>query len=358
MTGLALLFLAKFAESENSLSWLRNVPVFELGSTLFITGSLVIVWDYVDGRDREAREDERIRRLLVESAPAFRDAVVRGFAVETDDLKRVASPQLLDSIITNAMGLRLGDAQFAREIYADVRDQVIRAPERWRDVRASIRLSTAAERSATGAPLFDILVAWEYTTNPSQALRKFACVDDRDEYYELVTDMPSTLAWFMPTRTGVDPARQTSFELLEFSVDGEAQRIRRSERKSGQTYAVTLLDDVLSSGRAVQIRQVYRTVGAQDAHRLFVEVPVPAHNLTLEVDYTGTDIAHMTVADTVSSLAKPRVTRLPEQLPGKELSVEVPGWLLPRSGFTFVWTLTSEQSASTAADPTPAKRAA
>jgi hypothetical protein len=140
--GLALLFFAKWAETRSSLAWVRNVPIFELGSTLFITGSLVIVWDYVDGRDRERRDDERLRRLLHESAPDFRDAVVRGFAVEPDDLKRVATPELLDGIATNVLALRLGDRQFAEEIYADIRDQGIRAQERWYDVDVSIRLSS------------------------------------------------------------------------------------------------------------------------------------------------------------------------------------------------------------------------
>ena len=69
--GLALLFLAKYAEGADRLAWLRSLPVFELGSTLFITGALVVAWNYLDGRDREVREDERIRRLPRESAPEF-----------------------------------------------------------------------------------------------------------------------------------------------------------------------------------------------------------------------------------------------------------------------------------------------
>lgn len=47
-----------------------------------------------------------------------------------DDLKRVANPELLDDIASNVMSLRLGDEQFAREIYRDIRDQAIHA-ERW-----------------------------------------------------------------------------------------------------------------------------------------------------------------------------------------------------------------------------------
>lgn len=75
--GLALLFFAKWAQTAPGWQWTTSLPIFELGSTLFITGSLVIAWNYIDGKDREVREDARLRRLLEESAPAFRDAVVR-----------------------------------------------------------------------------------------------------------------------------------------------------------------------------------------------------------------------------------------------------------------------------------------
>lgn len=50
--GLALLFLAKAAESSDQLAWLRDLPTFELGSTLFITGAFVVAYNYVDGATR------------------------------------------------------------------------------------------------------------------------------------------------------------------------------------------------------------------------------------------------------------------------------------------------------------------
>lgn len=139
-------------------------------------------YDYYTARDAEANAKRRLRETLKEEAPVMRDAVIEGFAVKPEDLKRVATPELLDDLATNAMALRLGDEQFAREIYADVRDQAIRAPERWHDVDVSIRLSTAVERSTSGTPLFDVTVQWQYTTTLRHGLRKFACVSDRDEY--------------------------------------------------------------------------------------------------------------------------------------------------------------------------------
>ena len=122
----------------------------------------------------------------------MRDALVEGFAIHPEDLKRVATPELLDDIAANVMALRLGDEQFAREIYRDIRDQAIRATERWYDVAVRVLLSTAVERSTAGTPLLDATVEWEYTTIPSSATRRFACVSDQDEYNELRQDVPAT----------------------------------------------------------------------------------------------------------------------------------------------------------------------
>ena len=117
-----------------SWQWLHALPLGELGGTLFGAGLLSTFFEYTFRRDQEAHTLARFRQIIREEAPAMRDAVVEGFAIHPEDLKRVATPELLDDIAANVMALRLGDEQFAREIYRDIRDQAIRAAERWYDV--------------------------------------------------------------------------------------------------------------------------------------------------------------------------------------------------------------------------------
>ncbi len=54
-------------------------------------------------------------------------------------------------------------------------------------------------------------------------------------------------------------------------MDGRSQTIRRSTRKTGQTYSVSLDEDAVQ-GQPVRIRQVIRTVVPRWGHRLFFEV--------------------------------------------------------------------------------------
>lgn len=343
LLGIAGSALAQWLSASNAPQLLTAV-VSGLADVLLVTGAIGIAVDLFTGRDKDAADSERTRSVLKELTPDFTDAVLKGFASSPDDLRRVATPELLDDIAVNALSLRLGDDQFASEIYADVRDQAIRAPERWYDVEVDVRLSTAVERSATGTPRFDVLVTWEYTAVPSEHVARFACVSDRDEFYELTTDIPATSTWFMTPRPGFDASNRECFELLSYSIDGVDQKIRRSERKTGQTYSVTLGDDLVREGRPVRIRHVYRAVAAKANHQLFLEVAQPARDVSMTIDYTATDISRLTVSDLVTSIHKPRIARLPAATAAKVVQVDIPGWLLPRAGFTCVWTLEPEEA--------------
>ena len=322
-------------------NWLHALPIGELGGTLFGAGLLSTLFEYTFRKDQEEATVEQFRQIIHEQAPAMRDAVIEGFAIHPEDLKRVSNPYLLDDIAANVMALRLGDEQFAREIYTDIRDQAIRAAERWYDVEVRIRLSSALERSTIGTPLFDVTVEWEYTTVPSSATRRFACVDNREEYTDLREDLPATSAWMMVPRPGMNASSKESYELLEFTVDGRPQTIRRATRKSGQTYTVHL-DAKSRTGEAVRLRQIFRTITPCWRHRLFFELPQPARNMALSLDYTNTDIAHMRVSDTVASARPVHVVRSPQEVADKVVKVSSDGWLMPKSGFAFTWTLEQE----------------
>jgi hypothetical protein len=351
VVGLVLLVLAGYAEERPELAWITFWQFSNIGGTLLAAGLFGIVWDYFDGRDKEARDTERLKRVLAESSTELKDAVIEGFAVGSEDLKRVATPELLDSIATNALALRLGDKEFASEIYQDLRDQAIRAPQRIFDAQVNVRLSSPRDYVAAGASRadvpekFDVTVQWEYSVTPSAAIQKFASTSDLDEFHELIEDVPATSTWFMTPRPGFQANSREAFELLQFSVDGEERSIRRTERKAGQTYSVNIGADIVRDRRQVRIRHVYRTITDKSNHRLFLAIAQPTRGLSLTMDYTDTDISRMSVTDLISSAKRPFVSRLPEEVTAKQITLDVPGWLLPQAEVTFVWTLESEDPA-------------
>lgn len=147
----------------------------------------------------------------------------------------------------------------------------------------------------------------------------------------------------MTPRPGFDASKQECFELLSYSVDGEERRIRRSERKMGQAYSVTIGEGLVREGRPVRVRHVYRALAAESNHQLFLEVAQPARDVSMTIDHTMTDISRLTVSDLVTSIHKPRIAKMPAATAAKVVQVDIPGWLLPRAGFTCVWTLEGEE---------------
>ena len=323
-------------------SWLHHLPLDEVGGPLLGAGLVSTILDYSYRRDQEDVAIQRTQQAILDLSPAKLWSILcEGLAHHPAELARLTTPERLDDAAAAIMAQRLGDAQFAREIYVDIRDQAIRAAERWYDVEARVRLSTAVERSTAGTPLLDITVEWEYTTVPSGSERRFACVSDRAAYNALRGDIPATSTWFMAPRPGMDARSQESYELLELTVDGRPQPIRRTVQTTGQTYCVQL-DDAAQSGKPVRIRQLLRVVTPSWGHRLFVELPLPARGLSLRVDYTDTSIAEMMITDTVAATQVARVHRSPKAVNSRVVSLDMPGWLLAKAGFAVTWTLESE----------------
>lgn len=352
--GSVLLVVDNELPAETSWRWLVYVPWGELGGILIGAGLLSIWLDHLLRREQAAIDDLRLRALLKEHAPTMRDAVLDAFAANHEDLARVATPETLDQIISNSLALRLHDPQFAREIYTDIRDQAISASERWHDVSLSVELSPlpmgSGAPSRSTAPSndeshFAVTVRWEYTTVPRHTQRRFVCVGDREEYAELAHEREATSAWYLRPSSGDAGARE-AFELLRFAVNGDERAIRRSVRKAGQTYTASIGADHVAAGQPVTISYTYRTVTAQNGHLLFFEIEQPTRDLKIDFTYTDCGVATVRTLDMVPSMRPIRIERPPAAVSGKVVRVDIDGWIFPRSGVAFVWTLEREVPAT------------
>ena len=343
LIGILLIMLnARLATlSLGDWSWLHHLPLDEVGGPLLGAGLVSTILDYSYRRDQEDVTIQRTQQAIVDLSPAKLWSVLcEGLAHHPAELARLTTPKRLDDAAAAIMAQRLGDEQFAREIYRDIRDQAIRAAERWYDVAVRVRLSTAVERSTAGTPLLDVTVEWEYTTVPSGSERRFACVSDRAAYNALVMDTPITTTWLMTPRPGMDAASRRCFELLSFTIDGEEMPIHRTEHEGGQTYTVDT--SVAAAGNPVRIRHVYRTVTPAWGHRIYVELPQPARGFSFDLDYTNTSIESISVTDMAANGRPAQIVPSPKRAAGRSFSLRVPGWLLSKSGFAIVWTLEDE----------------
>jgi hypothetical protein len=338
-SGITLMTIDRQLDSWQVWSWIPLLPWGELGGLLIGAGVLGVWIDHYFSREKDASDELRLQRILQDQAPAMRDAVLQAFAANHEDLERIATPEMLDQIIGNSLALRLNDARFANEIYADIRDQAVTASERWHDATVSIDLSPLTRGTKK---LFTVTVRWEYTTIPTHAERRFACVSDREEYIELAHERGSTTAWFINPAGGIDARSEAAFELMQFSVDGEQRPIRRATRKHSQLYTASVGAEHVQAGKPVTIAYTYRTVTAQHGHLLHFDIQQPTRDITVELDYSDCAIANVSVLDLIASIRPTRIERSPKSLPMSSVRVELDGWVFPRSGVAFVWVLESE----------------
>lgn len=83
LSGIVLIMLNGWMSSLilGSWSWLKALPLGELGGTLFGAGLLGTLFEYSFRRDQEEATVERFRNIVKEQAPTMRDAVIDGFAI-------------------------------------------------------------------------------------------------------------------------------------------------------------------------------------------------------------------------------------------------------------------------------------
>ena len=359
VVGIVLMAVARAIPAIRGLEWLALLPLGELGGILVGAGLFSIWLDAYFERERKEADDARMRRLLIEQAPAMKDAVIRGFAFEDDDLQRVATPELLDNIIGNSLALRLGDKEFARELYTDIRDQAVQSVERWYDAKVAIRMSSTgwsgmnAPQSATAdAPGLVITVRQEYTTVPSHHMRRFVSTSDIDEYRELAQDPESTFAWYYNPTSGIDAGSRDAFELVQFTVDGEERPIHRSSRKGAQTYAVNLGPTGVVPQGARTLGFTYRLRPAPQSRWIQLFVDQPTRGVDIELDYSDTDIAYANMIEFIASSQKTMTNKTPDSVPDKVIGLRFDGWVMPHGGVAFVWVREGDLRASSAVGKT------
>ncbi|MFB8776854.1 hypothetical protein [Streptomyces broussonetiae] len=344
--GIGLLILAHWSTSDAALGWLAAVPLSEIGSTLFGTGLLAVFFEYVDRKHGDERTDQRIRKAVRKEAPVIRDAVLDSFAFEPEALKGIASEETLDRIATNALALRLGDEALAHDVYTDVRNQVIRAPERWRDMNISVELTPWESGPATGhGSMFVATLRWEYRATPASSTMRFACVSDPAEYRDLLRDQATASAWYFDQSAPVDAASREAFELVELTVNGKARTIRRTERQGAQLYTASLGASTVN-GESVTIAYTYRVLVQRHGHVLYLDLPRPTKGLRVRFDYGNAGIRRLNTLDFIASAEAAQVAETPSSVPARSVDISFDGWIFPRSGVAFVWVLDQEIASS------------
>lgn len=347
LLGVGSLFLSHAVATTPTLSWLVGWPTNELGTTLLSAGVIAVIFEYYARKEADERTDEHLRRAVRQEAPAIRDAVLDSFAFNPGTLKDIASPETLDRIAANALGLRLGDPALAHDVYTDIRNQVIGAPERWHDVDVAVELTPWDGGPTSGrGSMFVATLRWEYRVVPTSPTMRFACVSDPNEYRDLLRDQATASAWYFDPSASVDAASRDAFELVQLSVDGKARTVRRTQRQGAQLYTASL-GTAAMTGTPVVVAYTYRVLVQRHGHVLYLDLPRPTKGLKVQLIYGDAGIRRVNTLDFIASSESTRIDQTPASVPARSVDIGFDGWIFPRSGVAFVWVLEDELAAGT-----------
>lgn len=354
LAGILLIMLAAWLNHLNlgTWNWLHSLPLTELGGTLFGAGLLSTLFEYTFRRDQEESTVERFRQTIHDEAPTLRDALIEAFRFDRDDLHRIATPELLDDLARTSLGLRFGDPAFGQEIYADIKHQAIAAEERWYDACVDATLGIPRVRSAAPYSFFDLTVRWKYTVVPKHRFRKFAVVSDRQRYDELVAQRGETSVWYRRPTPGFDVSDPAVFTLEQFTIDGVDVAFQRHADEASQVYVVDIGDEVIRAGKPVVVAFRFRTRTRRAGHVVHIDIDRPTSGLDIEFHYGDAAVAEARMLDFASIGEGGRVE---DDRGTQTLRYRYDGWLFPRAGLVFAWTLHNEQVAplDQAADAQP-----
>lgn len=250
-------------------------------------------------------------------------------------------------MIQNCLEIRLGDGDLAADAYTDLREQVIRAKERWHDLDVSVTLSpwtkgrprapaqcssppcAASTELLPPTPRCGSPVCPTWTSTAS-------CFRIR-QLPRPGTSSPS-LAW--------TPAAPEAFELLQFNVDGTARPARRTTRAGSQIYTVNLGNRAGGGPAQVAVAYTYRALIQRNGHLFYLDIARPTKNLNVQFAYGDCGIRYANVLDYIASSRQPRISRLPASDPTPSIEIGFDGWIFPKAGVAMVWTLEEEMTAA------------
>ena len=334
VVGIGFLIIGQqLADEVQPANWTSFVPWNELGEIMIGAALLGIWFDHLFRKEQQALSDQRLRQILNEHAPVMRDAVLDAFAADHKDLVRVATPEAMDQIINNSLALRLNDRQFADEVWHDIKEQAIDAPERRLNAHLNINLTPHPDND----DYFVLAVRWEYTTTPVHAVQRFVCLSDKQEYTNLLSARDGTNPWFIKPTPGRNPKDRSTFELLQFTANGQERSIKRSTRTNFQAYQVALGNEMIDAAQPVVVSHTFRTITPKKNNVLFFDMEQPTRDLKIAFDYTGCGIKAVSTIDHVPSVRPTRIQHSPPETPSKTVHVEIGGWIFPRAGVAFVW---------------------
>ena len=272
-------------------------------------------------------------------------------AFTPDRVLDVLASSVVDRVVENSLAKQFGSREFAADVYADLKAQLLRSTERWRNLRISASLSPWNEPSGPTASMLAEAFRYDYHASNLGEILRFASVSDHDEYRRLQADPTCTEVWYVGSSSRLDGASPDAFELISVSVNDQQQKVSRSTKAGAQFFSIYHDSQFRGADKEAVVSFTYCGLVLRHGHLIYIDLAKPVKGLTISLTYGGTGIGHISVVDYIAAAKQPPITQLAVTDPSPSVGLTFDRWVLPKGRVAFVWVLAAEMDATSSASP-------
>lgn len=145
-----------------------------------------------------------------------------------------------------------------------------------------------------------------------------------------------TSVWYRRPTPGFEVSDPEVFTLEQFTIDGADVAIQRHADEASQVYVVDIGDEVIRAGKQVVVTFRFRTRTRRAGHVFHIDIDRPTRGLDVEFHYGEAAVAEARMLDFASIGEGGRAE---DDLGTQTLRYRYDGWLFPRAGLVFSWSL-------------------
>ena len=347
--GILVLGIRSARWHSHGWDWLHNVPLDAVGSTILSTCIVIIIFEYLGHQELEDRAITRLRQVLPEQERIIRKAILDGFAFNPQSIGLIASSETIDDAVRNCLAIRLDDADLATKVYDDVRQQVVKAPERWHDLGIVVTLGPAGvgrEAASGRGSLFVASLRWRYRTILSKEALTFACVDNPDQYRSFLGSAHGHQVWYFERIGELSAVHPDVFKVSNATINGVPLLIQSFEEDGARRVTASGAPLSENKGNEVLVEYTYEVLVQRNSHLIVIDVAQPSRSVNVTFMYGECGVKYVNVLDFFAGPSPARIGRSTPGAPIQSIEVSFDGWVFPKSGVAFVWVLEQEMGLS------------
>jgi hypothetical protein len=235
--------------------------------------------------------------------------------------------------------------ELAQDVLSDLKNRLSDPEEVWRDLHVNVAL---LPNPAT-TEVFEVHFTASYRTTLRRTQMAFVLGTDVESYDRNIASPEVDVTWGCPSLSDHVDLEQL-FRVEVVRIEGHQMNLTRN----GQITIAT--SEILSElvGTDVEISYNFVAPAKRRGHILHLEVPRICKNAEYAIALNNCGVTRVRVVDYFSSRNRATIRCQPSWDAPTSVTATLQGWITPRSGMAFVWTLEDEVDVPVLPSATPA----